>query len=78
MIMSVIESVRKKNARTVSDTQARVLAEIRNNSNITIPQMAKNLSLSKSTIDKAMFVLKKAGVIERIGSNKSGYWKIND
>lgn len=68
----------KKNARTVSDTQARVLAEIRNNSNITIPQMAKNLSLSKSTIDKAMFVLKKAGVIERIGSNKSGYWKIND
>ena len=62
----------------ISNTQARVLSEIRNNPNITIPQVARNQALAKSTVDKTIAVLKKAGIIERVGSNKTGYWIINE
>ena len=60
----------------LNHTQVRILAEIRNNPNITKPRLAENLKLGKTTIDKGIAVLKKYGYIERIGSNKSGYWKV--
>ena len=60
----------------LNHTQARILAEIRNNPNITKPRLAERLKLGKTTIDKGIAVLKKYGYIERIGSNKSGYWKV--
>ena len=73
------DKVGDKNSITViSNTQARILSEIRNNPNITIPQIAQKLSLAKSTIDKAMAFLKKTGMIERVGSNKTGYWNVID
>ena len=60
----------------MNHTQARILAEIRNNPNITKPRLAEILKLGKTTIDKGIAALKKYGYIERIGSNKSGYWKV--
>lgn len=68
----------KNKVNVISNTQARVLSEIRNNPNITIPQVARNQTLAKSTVDKTIAVLKKAGIIERVGSNKTGYWIINE
>ena len=60
----------------LNHTQVRILAEIRNNPNITKPHLAEILKLGKTTIDKGIAVLKKYGYIERTGSNKSGYWKV--
>lgn len=71
------DKVGDKNAESfLNHTQARILAEIRNNPNITKPRLAEILKLGKTTIDKGIAVLKKYGYIERIGSNKSGYWKV--
>lgn len=61
----------------LNDSQTRVLAEIRNNPNITKPQLMIICHLGKTSIDKIISVLKEKGYIERIGSNKSGYWKAN-
>lgn len=61
----------------LNDSQTRVLAEIRNNTNITKPQLMIICHLGKTSIDKIISVLKEKGYIERIGSNKSGYWKAN-
>ncbi len=72
------KKARESNTVPISPTQARVLSELRNNPNITIPQIAKNISLSKSTIDKTLAILRKAGIVERIGSKKSGYWHVKD
>lgn len=61
----------------LNDSQTKVLAEIRNNPNITKPQLMIICHLGKTSIDKIISVLKEKGYIERIGSNKSGYWKTN-
>lgn len=63
--------------KSLNDFQTRVLAEIRNNPNITKPQLMIICHLGKTSIDKIISALKEKGYIERIGSNKSGYWKAN-
>ena len=68
----------KSDGQYLSGTQSKVMAEMRNNPNITIPQIAKNFGKAKSTVDSCIAVLKKAGVVEHVGSNKAGYWKVND
>ena len=60
----------------LSESQAKILAEIRNNVNITIPQIAENIGMAKSSVDYGIARLKRIGVLERVGSNKTGYWKI--
>ena len=60
----------------LSESQAKIMAEIRNNMNITIPQIAKNIGMAKSSVDYGIARLKRIGVLERVGSNKTGYWKI--
>ena len=59
----------------LNDSQTKVLAEIRNNPNITKKELAIVCCLGKTSIDNAIVVLKKRGYIERVGSNKSSYWK---
>ncbi len=57
-------------------SQIIVLAEIRNNANITKPQLSILCNLSKTSIDNAISKLKQEGYIKRVGSNKTGYWEI--
>jgi predicted HTH transcriptional regulator len=38
--------------------------------------MAAKLSLSKKTVSKHIKALKAKGYIRRVGSDKTGYWKI--
>lgn len=61
---------------SLNNTQARILAEIRNNSNVTKQSLCEILKVGKTTIDNGIAALKKYGYIERKGSNKTGYWKI--
>ena len=49
---------------------------MRNDPNITKPKLENNLGVGKTAIDRGIAALKKYGYIERVGSNKSGYWKI--
>ena len=58
--------------------QVRILAEIRNNPNITKARLMELLGLGKTTIDRGVSVLKKYGYIERVGSRKAGYWKVHE
>ena len=59
----------------LTDTQYRMLLEIRNDPNITKVRLATLIGVGKTTVDNGIAVLKKYGYIERIGSNKTGYWK---
>lgn len=62
----------------LNSTQIKVLSEIRNNPNVTKPELEKLVGFGKTTIDNAISVLKGKNIIKRIGSNKTGYWKILD
>ena len=52
------------------------LSEIRNNPNITKPQIAQLVGVGKTAVDNAIAVLKQKGYIKRSGSNKTGFWEI--
>lgn len=60
----------------LNNTQLKVLSEIRNNPSVTKPELEKIVGVGKTTIDNAIYALKKKGMISRAGSNKNGYWNV--
>ncbi len=60
----------------LNNTQSKIFSEIRNNPNITKPQIAQLVGVGKTTVDNAIAVLKQKGYIKRSGSNKTGFWEI--
>lgn len=62
----------------VNKTLAGILKEMRNNPNVTLPQLMVLLNRGKTSIQNNVSFLRKNGFIERVGSNKNGYWKVND
>lgn len=57
----------------VNDT---VFSLIKQNKNITATEISERLNMSLSTVKRKIKNLKEQGTIERIGSDKTGYWKI--
>ena len=51
---------------------------IKNNAKITKEKLVKDTGLSRATITRYIKKLKEDNKIERIGSDKSGYWKVID
>lgn len=60
----------------LSETDKKVLTLIKSNPRIKRLVMISSLQIGKSTLDRSLKKLKDAGLLERIGSNKTGYWKI--
>ncbi len=53
-----------------------IMAQIDLDSEITVEEIAKNIGKSQSTVEKTIKKLRDAGVIKRVGSRKTGRWKI--
>ncbi|HEY9221829.1 MAG TPA: Fic family protein [Lutibacter sp.] len=58
---------------TVNDT---VFSLVKQNKNITAAEISERLNISLSTVKRKIKELKEKGIVERIGSDKTGYWKI--
>ncbi len=58
---------------TVNDT---VFSLIKQNKSITATEISERLNMSLSTVRRKIKDLKEQEIIERIGSDKTGYWKI--
>ena len=54
-----------------------ILDIIKNNPNITISKIADVTVKSTKTIQSKLNNLKEQGKITRVGSNKNGYWQVN-
>lgn len=63
--------------KTLNISAIKILAKIRNNPNITKPQLMLKCDLGKTSTDNIIKKLKEMNYIERIGANKNGYWKVN-
>ncbi len=61
---------------TLKNSLKLILDCIEKNANITQKELAVETNLSLRTIKRNITVLKENYYIERIGSKKSGYWKI--
>ena len=62
----------------LNQTQELLLKIIRQSPDVTIKSMATILGLTENHIKKNTQHLKKIGLINRIGSNKKGYWEIKN
>lgn len=74
---AIINNASIKEAKNLSNSQKKVLEFIKQNNHLPVVAMTSKLNLGQTTINKALHVLKNLNYIERIGSNKTGYWKVN-
>ena len=60
----------------MTENRQKIISEIRNNPNITKEQLSMIIGISTTAIDKNLEYLKAHNYIERVGSKKTGYWKV--
>ena len=53
-----------------------ILELILQNPNITVKQLSEALGVSERSVKNRMTLLKKEGIIVRVGNNRTGYWKV--
>ena len=61
----------------LSDKEQKTLELLLEDPGYTALQLAEKLHVSRVSVTKYLKVLKQKGIIERIGSDRSGYWKLN-
>lgn len=72
------EITNSNTSKKFNKSQETIIKLIRNNPNITIPQIMIETNLAAASIKKNLKILKDDKIIERVGSNNGGYWKINE
>lgn len=60
----------------LKDIEKKVMLEIKENEKITMEMLSNKVGVSERYIEKIIKSLKEKRYLERIGSNKNGYWKI--
>ncbi len=66
----------KSEDETVNYNNDTVFLLIKENSRISASEISAHLKLSLSTVKRKIKQLKVSGILERVGSDKSGYWRI--
>jgi predicted HTH transcriptional regulator len=56
-------------------SSVRIMELIKQNKNITIPEIARHLEISTRAVEKQIARLKEQGILKRIGPDKGGYWE---
>lgn len=64
-------------AINLSETEKRVLQFFKENPRSTKPIVASSVGIGAGTVERAIKKLKDLKLLERVGSNKAGYWKVN-
>ena len=66
---------KRGNKKPLNERRGRIVAEMRNNPNITTVQLSAILGCAESTVENNIAYLRNNGYIVRIGSKRNGYWK---
>ena len=56
--------------------EQKILQLIKADSNITVAEIATTVGVSTTSINNALKTLKEKSLIKRVGSNKTGHWKL--
>ncbi|WP_281680055.1 RNA-binding domain-containing protein [Synergistes jonesii] len=75
-IISGCDTINDTTNGTISELEIKLLSWLKAAPNITTAELVKKSGKSLSTINRCVASLKNKGLIQRIGSNKSGYWKV--
>ena len=75
-IIRVTDRVTDKVTVTLSDGERLVLGLLSEDPGYTMRKLAEKANVSRKTVSVRLKALKEKGFIERVGSDRSGYWKI--
>lgn len=75
---SVTHRVTDKVTDRVTDNERDLLLLLAEDPGYTMPKLSEKIGISKKTVGQRLKQLKEKGIIERIGSDRNGYWKINN
>ena len=76
-IVKVAERVTDRVTDRVTENERAVILLLEEDPGYTMQQLAEKLSVSRKSIASRLKKLKEKGAIERVGSDRSGYWKVN-
>jgi len=62
----------------ITATQQKIWSALKENPHATAQQIAVQINVSEATVKRAFSALKTAGLIERVGSDKTGHWVANN
>lgn len=65
-----------KTERTSGKTSGRILEILRQDSSITIPELAARLDVTERSIERNIHNLRESGHLRRVGSAKGGHWEV--
>ena len=63
---------------TLNKTEQSVLAILSKHSDYTRAQIAESISKTVRTVQRVLDSLREKGLIERVGSDKDGYWRVKE
>ena len=67
----------KTKEKTKRDSKEEIMTLMENNPSITYEELMSELSMSKGAVEYAVRSLRQSGLIERVGPDKGGKWKVN-
>lgn len=73
----IIRIADKKVNEKVNENEQKLLSLLFEDPGYTVTQLSHILKVSRKTIASRLKALKEKGAIERVGSDRKGYWKIN-
>jgi len=65
-----------KGGKSVGKTAAHILSAIRENSMITIPELANLVGITSRSVERNLRILQADGVLRRVGGRKLGHWEV--
>jgi len=71
-----LDEVPDKVPDSLSENLTKILLEIQNNKNVSMNDLANTIGISKRKILDNINKLRKMGLINRVGNNKSRYWQV--
>ncbi|MDR0745027.1 MAG: putative DNA binding domain-containing protein [Mediterranea sp.] len=74
---SIGEVSEKNVGEKLTNRQKEILKHIEQNNVISAKEISTLLQIADRTVEREIQKLKKTGILERIGGNRGGYWKIN-
>jgi ATP-dependent DNA helicase RecG len=77
LVTFTLNAANKKVGKKLTENQQKMMDNIVQKSYISASELSRAVGISKRKIEINISKLKTKGLLERIGSNRGGYWKVN-
>ena len=69
-------SLGKMSGKTSGETSGKILAALKQDRNLTIPELASFIGVTERSIERNIKKLQEQGRLRRVGPAKGGHWEV--